>query len=256
LLIVAFVAITCLPVFAQRKSEITVAAAADLNYALRDLAAAYEKQTGTSVKLVFGSSGNLTTQIENGAPYDVFLSADIEYPRQLIAHQVADPDSLYVYGMGRLVVWVPRSRPLHFADGLHALTSLAVERIAIANPAHAPYGRAAVAALKNAGVYDAVKNKLVLGENVSQAAQFVQSGNAQAGLIAFSLAVSPPMKSFGEFWELPVNMYPALDQGLVILNRSTHKREARAFVEYLKRPESRAVFSQYGFSQPAQAGKP
>jgi molybdate transport system substrate-binding protein len=154
--------------------EITVAAAADLSTALPEIVAAYTKQSGQAVKLSFGASGNLTTQIQNGAPFDLFFSADESYPAQLIEKGFAEKDSLYRYAIGRLVLWVPNDVPVDVNKlGIQSLLDPAVKKISIANPQHAPYGRAAEAALKKLGVYDQISAKLVLGENISQAAQFV-----------------------------------------------------------------------------------
>ena len=157
--------------------EITVAAAADMSAALPQLVAGYTKKTGQTVKLSFGASGNLTNQIRNGAPFDVFFSADEEYPQQLIAEGLAQKDTLYRYAVGRLVLWVPADSPLDLSKlGMTALLDPSVKKISVANPATAPYGRAAEAALRHFGIYDRVSSRLVVGENVSQAAQFVESG--------------------------------------------------------------------------------
>ncbi|HEV2689628.1 MAG TPA: molybdate ABC transporter substrate-binding protein, partial [Bryobacteraceae bacterium] len=176
----------------EKKSaaEITVAAAADLSTALKELGERYEQKTAVKVKLSFGASGALTQQIQNGAPFDLFFSADMDYPRQLVAAGEADGASLYQYAVGKLVLWVPANSPLDAEhQGLNILLDSSVKKIAIANPQYAPYGRASVAALKHAGVYDRVADRLVLGENVAQAAQFVESGNAQAGFVALAHAV-------------------------------------------------------------------
>jgi molybdate transport system substrate-binding protein len=229
--------------------EITVAAAADLSSALTELAANYQKQTGTRVRLSFGSSGNLTQQIKNGAPFDLFFSADEDYPKQLIEARLAEPDSFYRYAVGRLILWVLKSFPLDIEHrGVNVLLDASVKKIAIANPQHAPYGRAAVAALRHFEIYDKVADLLVLGENVSQAAQFVESGNAQVGLIALSHALTPSMRDTGRYWEVPRDAYPELDQAAVVISRSQHKKEAFAFLGYLKRPEAQAILQRYGFS--------
>ena len=229
--------------------SITVAAAADLSSVLTELGAKYKSQTGTEVRLSFGASGNLTQQIRNGAPFDLFFSADEAYPRQLIADGFADPHSLYRYAVGRLVVWVLADSSLDVpGKGINVLLDPAVEKIAIANPLHAPYGRAAAAALKHFGIYEKVSDRLVLGENVSQAAQFVESGNAQAGLIALSHALAPGMKDKGKYWLVPTDSYPKLDQAVVILSSSRQKKEAAAFLEYLKGAEARSTFERYGFA--------
>ena len=238
-----------LPVGASR--EIIVAAAADLRSALGELAANYQKQKGTSVRLSFGSSGTLSQQIKNGAPFDVFLSADENYPKELIAEGFADRDSLYSYAVGRLVLWVSVASSLNIEQrGMGVLLDPSVKKIAIANPQHAPYGRAAVAALGHYGLYDKVAARLVLGENVLQAAEFVESGNAQAGLVALSHALAPGMKGTGRYWEVPTDAYPHLDQAAVILSRSQHKKDAGEFLAYLKTPEAQQILRRYGFSVP------
>jgi len=233
--------------------EIIVAAAADMSAALPQLAAAYTKETGQPVKLSFGSSGNLTNQIRNGAPFDVFFSADEEYPRQLIAEGLASKDTLYRYAVGRLVLWVPSDSPLDLSKmGIKAVLDPSVKKIAIANPATAPYGRAAEAALRHFAIYDQVSNRLVLGENVSQAAQFVESGNAQAGLIALSHALAPALKDKGRYWTVPLDAYPTLNQAVVVLSRSKHQDAARKFLEFLRGAEASSLLRSYGFSLPAE----
>src|SRR5271168_3369671 len=191
----AFLVLGCrvaIPQAAAADREINVAAAADLNAALQEVAASYEKRTGVAVKLSFGASGALTQQIQNGAPFDIFFSADMDYPRQLIAGGQAESATLYRYAVGQLVLWVPRDSPLDVErKGLDVLLYPSVKKISIANPQHAPYGRAAVAALNHYGLYEGVAERLVLGENVAQAAQFVESGNAQAGLVALAHALAP-----------------------------------------------------------------
>jgi molybdate transport system substrate-binding protein len=234
--------------------EITVAAAADMSAALPQLVQAYTKKTGQTVKLSFGASGNLTNQIRNGAPFDIFFSADQEYPQQLIAEGLASKETLYRYAIGRLVLWVPEDSPLDLSKlGMKALLDPSVKKIAMANPAHAPYGRAAEAALRHFGIYDQVSSRLVLGENVSQVAQFVESGNAQAGLIALSHALAPAMKDKGRYWTVPLDAYPTLNQAAVVLSRSKHQDAARGFLEYLRGPKAASLLTTYGFSLPAEA---
>jgi len=159
----------------KSNNDLLVAAAADLNPALNEVAQQFQRNTGTHVKISFGASGALTQQIQNGAPFDVFFSADMDYPRQLIAQGQADAASLFQYSLGKLVLWVPASSSLDVEHkGMDILLDSSVKKIAIANPQHAPYGRAAVGALKHAGLYDRLTERLVLGENVSQAAQFAE----------------------------------------------------------------------------------
>jgi molybdate transport system substrate-binding protein len=227
--------------------EIRVAAAADLSFAMAELSEKFEKQTGMQVNVTYGSSGNFFSQLQNGAPFDLFFSADIEYPKKLEFAGLAEPQTLYEYAIGRIVIWTPADAKVDvIKEGWKSLLDASVEKIAIANPEHAPYGRAAVAALQKAGIYESVKAKLVYGENISQAAQFVQSGNAQAGIVAKSLAVSPAMRD-GKRWEIPADMHPALEQGAVILKDAKNKDTARAFLEFVKSPPGRAILSKYGF---------
>ena len=233
-----------------------VAAAADLQFAMSDLAGQFEKETGTKVTISYGSSGNFRAQIENGAPFDVFFSADAQYPEQLIKVGAADAQSLTVYAYGHLVLWAPAEEKLHLAEqGFAALKDSRVTKIAIANPEHAPYGRAAVAALKKAELYEQVKAKLVYGENISQAAQFVQSGSAQVGVIALSLTFAESMKG-GERWEIPVEFYPPLEQGAVIVSASRNKKAAAALLEFVTGPEGRTILLKYGLAPPHEEKKP
>ena len=247
---ILFLLLFCASAFAQ---EITVAAAADLSAALAEIAPKYKSATGQEVKLTFGSSGSLATQIRNGAPFDVFFSADEDYPQQLVEAGLAEKDTLRRYAVGRLVLWVPSDSPLDLPQlGIQALLDPSVKKIAIANPDHAPYGRAAQSALRHFGIYEKVSGRLVLGENVSQAAQFVESGNAQAGLIALSHAVAPAMKSKGRYWTLPLDAYPTLNQAVVVLSHSKQKEAAGKFLEFVGSPESVSLLKDYGFSLPVE----
>jgi len=230
--------------------EITVAAAADLTYALKDIATNFEKQSGTHVNIAFGSSGNLSTQIANGAPFDVLFSADIEYPKKLETDGLTEPGTLYQYAVGRIVLWVPKDSKIDISTGMRSLAGAEVKKIAIANPTHAPYGRAAVSAMKSGDVYEKVKDKLVFGENVAQAAQFVDSGNVQVGIIALSLALSPGMAERGRYWEIPLDSYPRIEQGTVVVKTSKNKTSAKAFLAYVRSPDGAAILKRYGFFLP------
>jgi molybdate transport system substrate-binding protein len=231
--------------------EITVAAAAAMSAALPQIVDIYTRKTGQTVRLSFGASGNLTTQIRNGAPFDVFFSADEDYPQQLIAEGLAVNNTLYRYAVGRLVLWVPNDSPLDLSSlGIKALLEPSVKKISIANPATAPYGRAAAATLRHFQIYDQVSSKLVLGENISQAAQFVESGNAQAGLIALSHALAPAMKEKGRYWAVPLDAYPTLNQAAVLVSKSKQQDAARMFLEFLRSPEATSLLTSYGFSLP------
>lgn len=239
-----------------RAQPLRIAAAADLQFAMNDVSGNYEKSAGQKVSVIYGSSGNFRTQIENGAPFDLFFSADVQYPKLLISSGLADADTLYIYAHGRLVLWSPAGTKLQLAKrGLAALTDTRVAKIAIANPEHAPYGRAAVAALQKAGLYDEVKSKLVYGENISQAAQFAESGSAEVGILALSLTYAESMKG-GERWEVPASLYPALEQAVVVVHASANKRAAQAFLDYVKSPEAKEILARYGFTLGAGPGKP
>jgi molybdate transport system substrate-binding protein len=247
--VVVFVllALACIRV-AGAQQEVRVAAAADLNFALGDLAEQFSKKTGTIVLASYGSSGNFFAQLQSGAPFDLFFSADIDYPRKLEAAGLVEPGTLYQYAVGRIVIWVPAGAKMDVVKlGWNALLDPSVQKIAIANPEHAPYGRAAMAALQKAGIYDRVKSKLVYGENISQAAQFVQSGNAQAGIVAMSLSVSPAMQE-GKRWEIPAEMHPPIEQAAIVMKSAKNKNQAKAFLEFAKSPAGRATLAKYGFT--------
>ena len=228
--------------------EITVAAAADLQFAMQDISAQFQKQTGKTVKITYGSSGNFYQQLQNGAPFDMFFSANVDYARKLDASGLVEPGSLYPYATGKIVLWVPNESKINVSKGLASLLDPAVKKIAIANPEHAPYGQAAVAALKKENLYDKVSGKLVLGENISQAATFVASGAADAGIVALALALSPNMKDKGRYVEIPADEYPPIEQACVILKSAKDKETARKFLEFVKTPQVKDIFRGYGFA--------
>jgi molybdate transport system substrate-binding protein len=236
-----------------QEQTVRVAAAADLKFAMDDLAAQYRTQGRSNLEITYGSSGNFFSQIQNGAPFDLLFSADMEYPRKLDAAGLSEPGTLYQYAVGRIVIWAPAESKLDVgAQGWKALLDASVQKIAIANPEHAPYGRAAIAALRQAGIYERVAAKLVYGENISQAAQFVQSGNAQAGIVAMSLAVSPAMRD-GKRWEIPADMHPPIEQAAIVLKSAKNKTAAKAFLDFVKSDPGRETLAKYGFTFPASA---
>jgi molybdate transport system substrate-binding protein len=234
-----------------QNGELRIAAAADLNFAMDELVRQYKKRIPAEISVTYGSSGNFFAQIQNGAPFDLFFSADIDYPKKLEAAGLAAPGTVYEYAVGRIVIWMPEKADFDLARlGWKALLLGEIQKIAIANPEHAPYGRAAVAALQNAGIYEQIRGKLVYGENISQAAQFVQSGNAQAGIVALSLAISTSMKG-GRSWEIPVNSYPPIEQGAVILKGTRDKEAARAFMVFVKSDVGRKILERNGLTLPS-----
>jgi molybdate transport system substrate-binding protein len=227
--------------------KVTIAAAADLNFAMPEIARQFRAaHPSVALAIAYGSSGNFFAQIGNRAPFDVFLSADLDYPRKLVAKGIGAGNSLFSYAVGRLVVWVPASSPL---DPATALSDPSVKHIAIANPQHAPYGRAAEAALRSLGLYQSVSPKLVLGENISQTLQFVESGAADVGMVALSLALAPPLRARGRYWEIPLDAYPRLEQGGMILRDSQAARDFRGF---LLSAGGRSILKQYGFFVPGE----
>ena len=226
---------------------ITVAAAADLQIAMQDVAAGFQKETGKEVKLIYGSSGNFFQQIQNGAPFDMFFSANLDYPKKLESSGLTASGSYYQYARGKIVVWVANDSKINIDSGLKSLLDPAVKKIAVANPQHAPYGQAAVAAMESEGVYEKVKDKFVLGENISQTASFVVSGAADVGVVALSLALSPHMKNKGRYIEIPTTEYPPIEQACVILSSSKDKETAKQFLSYIKTAAVADTLKRYGF---------
>ena len=246
-----FIAVLLAPHVAVAQ-DVRVAAASDLQVALPELATRFERATGLRVQTIFGSSGNISTQIQNGAPYDVFLSADIEYPRHLVKLGLGSRDALAAYARGRLVLWSRNDSQVDLKQGLKGLGAQTVRRIAIANPAHAPYGRAAVAALRHEGMYDRVSSRLVLGENISQTAQFAESGNAEVGIIALSLALGPSLRAAGRYVEIPTAFHPPIEQAALWLEKARNPTAARRFVAFLLQPASREYLQTMGFEPVAR----
>lgn len=237
--------------------EVRVAAAADLKFALDAVfAASAVSARGIRPSVTYGSSGSFYAQLENGAPYDLFLSADAEYPRRLAARGLGDGEP-FLYALGRIALWVPASSKLDIEGlGLRTLVDPSVRKIAIANPRHAPYGRAAEAAMKARGVWEGVKGKLVLGENVAQAAQFVQSGVADAGVFALSLALAPRMRPAGRTVEIPLGSHSRLEQAGLVLKRARDPAAARALRDALLGAQGREALGKSGFFLPVPVPAP
>ena len=241
------------PSAAGETARVRVAAASDLQFVLGDLEDLVEREhPGIDLSVSHASSGTLAQQIANGAPFDLFLSADVAYPEQLASAGLADPDDVFTYARGQLVLWVPDASRLDPAGGLAVLTEPTVTAVAIASPEHAPYGRAAQAALERSGLVDAVASKLVVGESAAQAAEFVRSGNADAGLVPRSLVVAEPLRDVGRWAELPADAYPAVEQGGVVLARAADPAAARAVQDLLVCEAGRALLERHGFSVPGR----
>ena len=237
---------------ASRAATVRVAAAANLKFALDEVAARLaRRRQSIQIETAYGSSGSMHAQLRQRAPYDVYLAADVRYPRDLVSQGIGSEGDLFSYAVGRIVVWVPNRSMLAIErDGLDALVG--ATRIAIANPRHAPYGKAAEAALRDAGVWSAVSRRLALGQNIAQAAQFVQSGAADAGIVAKSLAVAPAMRAAGRFWEIPEDAYPPVTQSGLILPWAVSREGAVGLRDYLLSDEGRRLLASHGFGLPAR----
>jgi molybdate transport system substrate-binding protein len=243
------VAPTAAQVRGRQPRVVRVAAASDLRFALDEIAARLrDAPTGIALAVTYGSSGTFFAQLVNGAPFDLFMSADVGYPEQLEKRGLALEGSAFTYGVGRLVLWAPATSPLDPAQGgWRILSDPRAAHVAVANPATAPYGRAAEAALRQAGVWESVRSRMVFGETVAQAFQFVQSGAADVGIVALSLAVAPPVKDRGRYWMVPADSYPRLEQGGVILKWAADVEAARAVRSFLTSDAGRALLRRYGF---------
>jgi len=228
---------------------VAIAAAGDLRGALEEVRTAFEaRNPGVRLQLSFGASGSLTAQLLQGAPFDLFLSADLGFPEQLEKAGLAEPP--FPYATGSLVLWVRNDLGLDPAQGLATLMAPSVKKIATANPQTAPYGRAGEAALRGAGLYDGVKARLVFADNIAQAAQFLQAGTAEAGLISRSQAENPALRQSGRTWTVPAGTYPPLRQGGTILKRTTCPGQAQAFRAFLLSAEGQAILARHGFGRP------
>lgn len=237
--------------FAQDAPQI--AAASDLKFALDEIITAYEKETGTKVKATYGSSGNFRLQIAQGAPFQLFLSADESYVLAL-AREGRTADEGMLYAIGRIVLFAPHGSALKAGDGMKALgdalSQETIRKFAIANPDHAPYGRAAREALMQANLWTTIQPKLVLGENVSQAAQFATGSGIQGGIFAYSLALSPSVSGLGTYALIPASAHQPLRQRMVLMKNASP--QAQALYRYLQQPPARAVFKRFGFTLPGE----
>lgn len=249
-------ALICVCLFAMVQTahageKITIAAAADLKFALDEVVVLFNKaHPAGQVETIYGSSGKFQTQIRQGAPFDLYFSADIAYPRALKDEGFAGSE-VQPYAVGRIVLWSPSRDASKMT--LAGLADPAIRKIAIANPRHAPYGKRAEEALKAAGVWEKVEARLVYGENVAQAAQFVQTGNAQIGIVALSLALSPELAKQGGYALIPDKLHQPLEQGFIITKRAVANPLAQAFARFIAGQEARAIMTRYGFMLPGES---
>ena len=230
--------------------KITIAAAADLKFAMDEIITTFKKANpGDELDVIYGSSGKFLTQIQQGAPYDLFFSADIALPRELAKNGFAGSD-VRPYAIGRIVLWSSSMDATKMT--LNDLTDPKITRIAIANPKHAPYGKRAEEALRASGLWEKIEPKLVYGENIAQTAQFVQTGNAQIGIIALALAVNPELASKGGYGLIPDKLHAPLEQGFIITKQAQANALAKRFADYIGSKPARAVMSGYGFVLPGE----
>lgn len=232
--------------------SVQVAAASDLRFALEEIAAVFEREGAILVRPTFGSSGQLATQIEQGAPFDVFFSANETFVHALAQKGWIDRDSIRLYAVGRIVLWVPNPSPLDVSKGMLVLLDERIRFISIANPEHAPYGQAAVQALRAAGILTRVQSRLVLGENVSHALQFAQTGNADLGIVALSLAVAPTVRALGRYQLIPAYLHRPIRQAVGVTTKTPRADLARQFVAFANSPAGRAIMRRYGFTLPGE----
>ena len=254
LVAVALVLAAALPAAHAHAEKILVAAAADLKFALDEIVADFKKsRPRDTVEVIYGSSGKFHTQIRQGAPYDLFFSADITYPREL-ARKGHAASEVKPYAVGRIVLWSNSMDATKMT--LENLADAKIKKIAIANPKHAPYGKRAEEALKSAKLWEKVQPKLVFGENIAHTAQFVETGNAQVGIIALALALNPALSRQGGYYLIPEKLHAPLEQGYIITKRAENKPLAKSFSDYMTSKETRRIMTKYGFVLPGEtAGK-
>jgi molybdate transport system substrate-binding protein len=233
-----------LPVFAR---DLRVAAAADLTYCISDINAAFQKENpATKVVVTTGSSGKLFAQIQNGSLFEVFLSADLDYPRKLAVAGLADRNTLLRYASGRIALWIT-DPTFDVSKGLSLLTEPGITKVVIPNPILAPYGRAAKAAMEKNAVWGAVRPKLAMNDDVFQTAQLVQAGSADAGIVALSLLKAPALKDIGKYWLIPPDNYPPIEQGAVLTSKGKDNPDAQRYMAFLRSPEAQVIFDKYGY---------
>jgi molybdate transport system substrate-binding protein len=236
-----------------RAEKITVAAAADLKFAMDEIVTVFKKDNpGDEVEVVYGSSGKAHTQIKQGAPFDLFFSADIAFVSDLVKSGLAASE-VKPYAIGRIVLWSASMDATKMT--LATLIDPKITHIAIANPTHAPYGQRAEEALRASGVWEKVQSKLVYGENITHTAQFVLTGNAEVGILALSLAVNPELAKRGGYWLIPDTMHKPLEQGFIITKRAANNALAKRFADYMDSKSVRAIMTKYGFVLPTKTAK-
>jgi molybdate transport system substrate-binding protein len=238
-----------LPGRAQDSATLKIAAAADLQPVLPALIEQFVKQTQKKVEASYASSASLATQIINGGPFGLFLSADLSFPQTVIAAGLGDTAEPVPYARGTLVLWARNDSPVQPLS-MDSLRNPSLKRVAVANPEHAPYGRAAKAAIEKLGFANILEGKLVVAENISQAAQYADSGNAQVGFLSLTSALTPRLTSDGKYVALPEDSYPPLLQGAVVIKRGPNVEEAHQFLDFLLSAPIRKELAKRGLKAP------
>ncbi len=235
----------------QAGDNILIAAASNLRFVMHEICQDFQEENSSiQTKVSYGSSGNFFAQISQGAPFDIFFSADATYPELLEKGGLTAKESQKVYAVGKIVLWVPKETEVDPDTGLQAVTSTAVKKLSIANPRHAPYGRAAEESLRYYGLWEKVEEKLIYGENISQTAQFVHTGAADAGIVALSLAISPKMLDEGRYWVIPDESHSDIEQIYVVLKKGERKKSIRKFLDFIQGERGGSILSRYGFVIP------
>tara|TARA_B100001964_G_C14117717_1_gene546883 strand:+ start:38 stop:835 length:798 start_codon:yes stop_codon:yes gene_type:complete len=250
-LLIVFVLIFGFLLPVQAGDNILIAAASNLRFAMHEICRDFqEENSSVQAKVSYGSSGNFFAQISQGAPFDIFFSADATYPELLEKKGLTAKETQKVYAVGKIVLWVPKVSKVDPDKGLQAVTFSAIKKLAIANPRHAPYGRAAEESLRYYGLWEKVKGKLIYGENISQTAQFIHTGAADAGIVALSLAISPKMLDEGRYWVIPDESHSDIEQIYVVLKKGKGKKCIQEFLDFIHGEGGGNILSRYGFVIP------
>jgi len=250
-LLIVFVLIFGFLLPVQAGDNILIAAASNLRFAMHEICRDFqEENSSVQTKVSYGSSGNFFAQISQGAPFDIFFSADATYPELLEKKGLTAKETQKVYAVGKIVLWVPKVSKVDPDKGLQAVTFSAIKKLAIANPRHAPYGRAAEESLRYYGLWEKVKGKLIYGENISQTAQFIHTGAADAGIVALSLAISPKMLDEGRYWVIPDESHSDIEQIYVVLKKGKGKKCIQEFLDFIHGEGGGNILSRYGFVIP------
>ncbi|MGR3292562.1 MAG: molybdate ABC transporter substrate-binding protein [Candidatus Scalindua sp.] len=250
-LLILFILTFGLSLPVQAGDNILIAAASNLRFAMHEICQDFQGENSSiQTKVSYGSSGNFFAQISQGAPFDIFFSADAIYPELLEKEGLTAKEAQKVYAVGKIVLWIPKESEVDPDTGLQAVTSPAIKKLAIANPRHAPYGRAAEESLRYYGLWEKVEGKLIYGENISQTAQFVHTGAADAGIVALSLAISPKMLHEGRYWVIPDESHSDIEQIYVVLKKGQEKKSVRKFLDFIHGEKGGKILSGYGFVIP------